>query len=206
MQATSALCVFFLEKMEQGEGVRWALDLLHGCCTCGEEAGEDSSTHPRTRYCLLEVAEPFLRTGKAEQSMVGGVGPGWGQKGTAPRWRGLARFAFGPVFCSARPHHLSRTTGAVLLCCGLVAEKNRVTSSAGLCPSPSCHSLTTLVPRAAPKGFEQSLARMRLKAGFVVLPFTSNSFSSSLPFLTVPQPQVTRIFLCDLAVRHCRSP
>lgn len=69
----SALCICTLEKMEKEKGVRWAaLGLLHGCCTCREEAGEDGSAHPRTHCCLLEVAEPFLRTRKAEQSMVGG--------------------------------------------------------------------------------------------------------------------------------------
>lgn len=102
---------------------------------------------PGSGWALSEDTEGRAKHGR-------GVEPVWGQKQTVPllgeAWPGLL---LGLCFVLPGPT-TSLARGAVLLCCGLVADKNRVMSSTGLCPSLSCHSLTTLVPRAAPKGHQ----------------------------------------------------
>lgn len=141
---------------------------------------------------------PFWGHGRQSKAWWGGRAS-LGTEGVSPllgeAWPGLLS---GLCFVLPGPT-TSLARGAVLPCCGLVAEKNRVTSA----PEPILSQPHHPRPQGSSQG---SPARKRLKARLVVLPFTCNSFSSSLPFLTVPQPQMRRIFLCDLAVRHCRSP
>lgn len=98
---------------------------------------------PGSGWALSEDTE-----GRAKHG--GGVEPVWGRKGSVPCWErpGQVCFRACVLFCLAPPPLLHEE-----LSCPAVVSLQRRTGSR-LRPSPSCHSLTTLVPRAAPKGHQ----------------------------------------------------